>query len=152
MNPKDEAALVEDQHFIIKELPNGKVVAVVPMIASAALVLVTEEYADKAVARAWNGWERRFCYARFADAVSAAAAWDGTGVPPGEWIKEKSPGVDRLNPNFGKQTDEQWVLKGDPAQAELRKQGYVEIRQLRRQDGSVWCLMYWKEPAGESNE
>jgi hypothetical protein len=158
MNPKDEHALTEDNHFIIKELPNGKVVAVVPMIASAALVLVTEDYLDKAVRRAWNGWQRRFCYAGFGAAVAAAAAWDGTGDPPGDWVKEKSPGVDRLNPGFATQADEeesrvgdQWVLRGDTAQAELVKQGYTEVRQLRRRDGSVWCQMHWKEP-GESKE
>jgi hypothetical protein len=100
MNPKNETALIEDDHYIIRELDNGKVVAVVHQLASAALVLVTEDYAEKAVARGWNGWERRFCYSRFSDAVSAAAIWNGEGDPEGDWIKEKSPGVDRLNPRF----------------------------------------------------
>lgn len=99
--PKDEVALIADNHYIIHQLANGKVVAVVPMIASAALVLVTEDYVEKAVERYWDGWERRFCYASFGDAVSAAAFWDGTSDPPGDWIKDKSPGQDRLNPRFG---------------------------------------------------
>jgi len=100
MNHRDEAALIEDRHHIVHELPTGKVVAVVPMLASAALVLVTEDYVDKAVRRAWDGWERRFCYRSLSDALSAAFAWDGTTDPPGDWIKEKSRGVDRLNPRF----------------------------------------------------
>jgi hypothetical protein len=35
------------------------------------------------------GWQRRYCYENFDDAVAALAAWDGSGDPPGPWIKEK---------------------------------------------------------------
>lgn len=102
MTPGDREALIRDGHIIIHELPDGKVVAVVRMFASTALVLVTENYGTLC---AWNGWERRFCYEKLADAISAASCWDGTDDPPGDWIKDKSPGMDRLNPNFGRQEE-----------------------------------------------
>jgi len=73
---------------------------VVPQMASFALVRVTQDYVERAVQRAWNGWERRFCYARQRDAIVAALIWDGESDPPGDWVKDKSPGQDRLNPRF----------------------------------------------------
>lgn len=43
-----------------------------------------------------HGYRTRFCYEREADAMTACLTWDGTGDPPGLWIKEKP--ADRLNP------------------------------------------------------
>jgi hypothetical protein len=35
------------------------------------------------------GYERRYCYEHGPDALAALEAWDGTGHPPGPWIKCK---------------------------------------------------------------
>lgn len=43
-----------------------------------------------------GGWQRRYCYEREYDAREALIQWDGTGDPPGPWIKEKPS--DRLGP------------------------------------------------------
>ena len=45
------------------------------------------------------GYRTRFCYPTRAQAQEALVAWDGQGDPPGAWIKEKGPGVERSNPN-----------------------------------------------------
>lgn len=100
MTPEDEAALKQDGHVIIKELPDGKVVALHEQIFTTALLLVTDNYKTKAVDTYWNGWIRRFCYEERLEALIAGRQWDGVGDPPGKWVKEKSLGVDRLNPTI----------------------------------------------------
>lgn len=100
MKDSDAAALKEDGYLVLKELDNGKSIAVTRMFASTALCLMTEDYNDKAVKRYWDGRERRFCYQHHVEAVLAGLLWDGTSDPKGDWVKEKSPGVERLNPRF----------------------------------------------------
>jgi hypothetical protein len=48
-----------------------------------------------------RGYERRYCFEHLRDAASALKQWDGSGHPPGPWIKCKGPGIDMLNPAFG---------------------------------------------------
>ena len=43
-----------------------------------------------------TGYKRRFCYELETDADRALRQWDGTGDPPGPWVKEKPS--DRLGP------------------------------------------------------
>jgi hypothetical protein len=43
-------------------------------------------------------YRTRFCYERMTDAIAALLTWDGSGDPPGPWIKEKGRGVERSNP------------------------------------------------------
>jgi len=38
------------------------------------------------------GYARRYCYPLWNDAEAALQEWDGSGDPPGEWIKEKVSG------------------------------------------------------------
>jgi hypothetical protein len=42
------------------------------------------------------GYARRYCFPQWKDAESALQTWDGSGDPPGEWIKEKVSGRTRL--------------------------------------------------------
>jgi hypothetical protein len=44
------------------------------------------------------GYVTRFCYAKLHDALAAAVLWDGTGDPPGPWIKEKGRDGERDGP------------------------------------------------------
>lgn len=44
------------------------------------------------------GYRTRFCYPSWRTAMDALMVWDGTGDPPGRWIKEKGRGVERDNP------------------------------------------------------
>lgn len=36
-----------------------------------------------------NDYKARYCYETAAEAIHALDTWDGTGDPPGDWIKEK---------------------------------------------------------------
>lgn len=48
------------------------------------------------------GTRGRYCYEFVEDALAALETWNGTGHPPGPWIKHKGRGVEELNPSFGK--------------------------------------------------
>lgn len=49
------------------------------------------------------GYEWRYCYPNMMDAVNALEAWDGSGDPPGPWIKIKGhPDGERLGPGATK--------------------------------------------------
>ena len=99
MNKADAKAMRDDGIFPIKELDDGRAIAIYRFLYTIGLVLVSDHYADIAAAGS-NGFERRFCYEKMNDAFAGGIAWDGTGDPAGPWVKEKSPGVDRLNPNL----------------------------------------------------
>lgn len=45
-----------------------------------------------------GGYYGRYCYAEYADAYKALREWDGTGDPPGPWIKYKGYDGERLGP------------------------------------------------------
>lgn len=47
-----------------------------------------------------GSYKYRYCYPTLRDAWFALKAWDGTGHPPGEWIKRKGEGGDLRNPNY----------------------------------------------------
>ena len=49
-----------------------------------------------------RGYRTRFCYEHPQDAVWAAQHWDGSGDPPGPWVKEKGRGGERSNPCLDK--------------------------------------------------
>ncbi len=46
-----------------------------------------------------QGYRTRFCFHTEAEAEASLVAWDGTGDPPGNWVKEKGA-VERMNPNY----------------------------------------------------
>lgn len=45
-----------------------------------------------------ESYERGFCFQQDGSAFTAALEWDGTGDPPGPWIKEV--GTDRYGPGM----------------------------------------------------
>lgn len=47
-----------------------------------------------------TGYSDRYCYHTEGEATEALSAWDGTGHPPGNWIKHKGYKVDETNPNY----------------------------------------------------
>ncbi len=77
--------LAEDYQNL-KVMPNGIACGIGKMVFTTALYVGLNHC----------GYERRYCYEEWTAAVAALEAWDGTGDPPGPWIKEK-PG-DRLGP------------------------------------------------------
>lgn len=47
------------------------------------------------------GHDRAFCFPQDGSAFTAATEWDGTGDPPGPWIKEV--GTDRYGPGSNRE-------------------------------------------------
>lgn len=71
-----------------KQLPNGEWIAVQKFIFTYGLLTKVEEY----------GYSGRYCYENFSEAAAACATWNGEGDPPGNWIKYKGVGGERLGP------------------------------------------------------
>jgi hypothetical protein len=74
--------LKKDGYSHIKEIPERGVCSLFRFIYTTGLVIGCTE----------TGYKGRYCYSSFVDAKSALAEWDGTGHPPGEWIKYKGEG------------------------------------------------------------
>lgn len=98
----DEQALREDNYVLIRFLPDNRAIALYQMMFTTALCVLRPGYfsatrdADGNINALDNHRETRYCYEHFNDAVKAVAHWDGTGDPPGPWVKQKPE--DRLNP------------------------------------------------------
>ena len=73
-----------------RQLPNGEWVGVMRMVYTVGLFVGIND----------TGYRTRFCYPDPVHAVLASVEWDGTGDPPGPWIKEKGR-AERSNPNRG---------------------------------------------------
>jgi len=52
-------------------------------------------------------YEWRYCYPSLKEAFEAHIKWDGTGHPPGEWIKRKGHGHDLRNPKLPPEFNEE---------------------------------------------
>lgn len=85
-----DAHLAEMWNAILIRSTNGKVIAVCRFIyTTGILVGVTE-----------HGYDHRYCFPNYADALEAFAKWDGAGDPPGNWIKRKGADGEYSNPNY----------------------------------------------------
>lgn len=63
----------------VRQLPDGRWIGVTAFIYTAGLV----------VGLTASSYDYRYCYATLAAALRDAEQWDGTGDPPGPWIKLK---------------------------------------------------------------
>jgi hypothetical protein len=79
----------EHGYLCVHKLPTGEWAGLAPFIFTTGLCVGLDR----------SGYRTRFCYKNTRDALAAIVTWDGTGDPPGPWIKEKGP-VERTNPNF----------------------------------------------------
>lgn len=97
MTEEDMIALTQDGYLLNRELPDGRILSLYRMMFTIALCVMRPGYAH---AFPDNGRITRYCYAHehIAEAIDAVADWDGSGDPPGPWIKQKEGGIDRLNP------------------------------------------------------
>jgi hypothetical protein len=48
-------------------------------------------------------YQGRYCYESLFEAINDLTCWDGTGDPPGDWIKHKGVSGEYSNPNYQKQ-------------------------------------------------
>lgn len=74
---------------LVALLESGEWAAVRPFIYTFGLLVGLD---------VWQ-YRTRFCYPRLDLALHALLTWDGSGDPPGSWLKEKGSGAARLNPH-----------------------------------------------------
>lgn len=70
----------------LREMPDGRIAGLQRMIFTVGLFVGLSDVL----------YDQRYCYEYHADALKALETWDGTGDPPGPWIKEKV--TERLGP------------------------------------------------------
>lgn len=46
------------------------------------------------------GYDRRYCFHSYEEALNSLNNWDGKDHPSGNWIKAKGLGIDLINPNY----------------------------------------------------
>lgn len=81
-----EEEAVKEGYTPNRVLPNGEHAGVIDMQFTTALVVGIDEI----------GYRTRFCFCTRAEAEQALEEWDGTGFPPGFWVKQKPE--DAFNP------------------------------------------------------
>lgn len=74
-------------YFTPRLMPTGEWAAIGRYLFTYGLVVGIDE----------RSYRTRFCYRLRQDAEMALEDWDGTGDPPGKWIKEKGE-IERSNP------------------------------------------------------
>lgn len=75
----------------IREIPGQGTVALQPMLFTVGLFCHLQEN--------FPHYRYRYCYESFPEALWALKKWDGTGHPPGNWLKRKGEGGDLRHPN-----------------------------------------------------
>jgi hypothetical protein len=77
-----------------KEIPGHGMCGILRMIFTTGLFHGLDEI----------GHQGRWCYHTQAEAIQALVRWDGSGDPPGDWIKYKGK-TEYLNPNSIQETE-----------------------------------------------
>lgn len=87
--PKDICEVFEAMGYQqVRVLPDGRVIGLMSFLFTVGLVVdLTSE-----------GYHHRYCYPDHQSGAAAIAIWDGTGDPPGPWIKRKGPDASYSNP------------------------------------------------------
>ena len=76
----------------------GRWAAIAPQLFTTGLFIMDKDL---------MGWQTRFCYETEAEAAEALANWDGTGFPPGWWLKQKPEDI--TNPK-GQKEGKGWIV------------------------------------------
>ncbi len=84
----DEKTIIAFGYESPRRLASGEWAAIMRFLFTTGLIVGIEEL----------GYRTRFCYRTREEALEALSSWNGTGDPPGEWIKEKGNEGDRDNP------------------------------------------------------
>lgn len=84
-----------DQVWDLGSAPDGRRIAVLPLLYTAAVIIGRPHTVDH--------YDDRWCYDDVADAVAAATAWDGTGEPTG-WHRHPDTGRRREHGDPARET------------------------------------------------
>lgn len=79
----------QDYHFL-REIPGRGWCGIQVMLFTWGLFYGMDEYGRKG----------RYCFNCLTEAKAALREWDGTGDPPGDWLKHFGDGGERSNPNL----------------------------------------------------
>lgn len=74
----------------VRELETGEIAGLQRMAFTTGLIVGLND----------TGYRCRYCYPDIAGARAALNIWNGSGDPPGNWIKQKGLGIDRPNTAF----------------------------------------------------
>lgn len=88
LTPELAAILDDNSYTNVRVLPDGRICGLLKMMFTTGLCVDLDE----------DAYAYRYCYATTREASVALAAWDGTGDPPGPWIKRKGLGGDVRGP------------------------------------------------------
>ena len=75
--------LWRDVFMVVREVPGRGLCGIQRFIFSCGLLT------DLRFDGAFYDYKARYCYPLASEALRGLAEWDGTGDPPGEWLKEK---------------------------------------------------------------
>lgn len=84
--------LEEQGYSLVKELPEKGWAGICRMAYTVGLFFGLDI----------SGYYGRYCYPTWEDAAQAIKQWDGSGYPPGNWIKYKGRGGEYSNPKTTK--------------------------------------------------
>jgi hypothetical protein len=86
-----EELLLSEGYTNVRQLKDGRWIGLMQMNFTTGLFTGLDE----------TGYSSRYCYEKWAEALTDFAVWEGQGDPPGPWIKHKGgPEGDRLNPRL----------------------------------------------------
>lgn len=77
----------EEGYIGVKEIEGHGICACLQFLFTIGLVTGIDNF----------GYKGRWCYGSMVEAVYALDTWDGSGDPPGNWIKYKGEGGERWN-------------------------------------------------------
>jgi len=81
--------LKSEGYYEIKEINSKGICGLMDFMFTTGLVIGMDRM----------GYFGRYCYKTRQEALNALNSWDGSGDPPGNWIKYKGSGGERENPN-----------------------------------------------------
>lgn len=76
LSPEIEEFLKLSGLLSVKELSDGRIACILPLIYTGAIVITTRENYQTSI-------EERYCYHSVKEVTQALAAWNGTGEPEG---------------------------------------------------------------------
>lgn len=83
-----EQFLREQGYTHVRLMNNGEWIGCIKLLYTVALYVGLGEW----------GYRTRYCYENIGEIMQALLEYEGEGDPPGNWIKEKGEGGERLGP------------------------------------------------------
>ena len=80
-----------EEYYETRDIPNQGRCGLIRMIFTVGLAVGIDEEGN---------YLGRYCFPSNASAKASILKWDGSGDPPGNWIKYKGTGGERINQQF----------------------------------------------------